>query len=508
MAGTLPFRPDLVVLNLAELMMIHVADWHTGANAWVVAQSDYYVLDKNSSALISGSDIVAPIAGSPIAGAPAAKWIRGSLAIAPGASTQAAWFIDSVNGINTNDGSAATQGAGSIGPIQTLTEWARRVIAAGGVKTAMVVNILANTLATDEARGTINIFQSLGGLLQFKGTLGVTNIRNGTLTPVTTCVPATNTPWAGTDSVGAVWTSAISNSATTGKRVRNTTVGANLNSTFWPAKDLTLGACRFSQPIAAPVLTNGVFATSMSSIVNNDTYALEQLPIIQAPWGLEFNGTSSVVSQETLQFVDLAFQNTTFSTLVANSFGWLAFYNCDLGSLTVAAANYYFVNCRGATGGGGGYFQNFQTDVNVFAGLYMKGFAVEGAGIFDFRMLCQGGGLDVSTNDGALTLIASVQTFDSSRGGIIFDDGSRGSIEAIFGAREIFGSGNTGFGIRVLGGALPTYKTNTTGMTITGTTNDVGIGSTAVAKAYGGLPFIDSDIAAGSGTKFAGLILL
>jgi hypothetical protein len=67
-------RTDITVANIAALALVHVAELDDGCWAWVVADSVYYTLQKNSGAA-PGVGVVAPVAGSPIAGAANARWI-------------------------------------------------------------------------------------------------------------------------------------------------------------------------------------------------------------------------------------------------------------------------------------------------------------------------------------------------------------------------------------------------------------------------------------------------
>jgi hypothetical protein len=504
-------RYDITVANIGELQTVHVAELVDGVWAYVVDAGGgvgaYFALAKSIAPPVPVSDgvnVVAPIVGSPVAGGANARWFRSAISpVGPSVwGLQANWFVNDTTGLVTNDGTAAVQGAGSVGPIP-FAEWARRIIAAGGVAAgvAMVVNVGSNI--TTMIQGTINVAR-VGSTLQILGASGVTNVRSGTLTPITTCVPATNTPWQGTDSLGLAWTTAISATATTGQRVRITTAGANLNTTFWPAKNLGAGACRFSQPIKNTALSGGSFATTMGAITNNDTYALEQLPIVTVPWGLSFYVDSFqgfTAGQEAVQIVDFAFSNTNIQTvLVSNANFGIGLYRCDLGSLQISCPCYSLVACRTVS-----YTQLLGTEAFFFGGLNMGNLAVQGFGAVDFRQMCQGGRLNVFGCAGQGFTIAAVQAFDATQfGGIAFWGGTA-IFTGFLGSREVFGANNTNFGINIASPGVATYTTNTTGMTITGGTGDVNVAGTT--KAYGALPFLKSDINAGSGTTFAGIIV-
>lgn len=68
-------RTDIRVTSLTMLQLVYVAELDQGTNAWVDSEGCYFVLDKSSGAT-TGPDVVAPISGSPIAGAGNARWIR------------------------------------------------------------------------------------------------------------------------------------------------------------------------------------------------------------------------------------------------------------------------------------------------------------------------------------------------------------------------------------------------------------------------------------------------
>jgi hypothetical protein len=68
-------RRDLTVNDLGELSTVHVSGVDEGANAWVETDGFYWILEKSSGVPV-GPGVIAPLPGSPIAGAPNARWIR------------------------------------------------------------------------------------------------------------------------------------------------------------------------------------------------------------------------------------------------------------------------------------------------------------------------------------------------------------------------------------------------------------------------------------------------
>lgn len=494
-------RPDFTVATLGELTTLQCAELSDGCSVWVVDQNDYFTLIKLCTLTVDNGNVLAPISGSPVAGVAGARWVRSSMT--PDAfnyGAQATWYVNDTTGLVSNDGTSATQGAGNIGPV-TFAEWARRIIAAGGVAVgvAMVVHVGSNI--TTMVQGTINTSR-VGSTLQITGNSGITSLRTGTLTPVTACAPATNVPWSATDSGGNVWTSYISASSTTGKRVRITKAGANFGNIFWPAKDLGAGACRFSQPLAPIDYTLGAYGQTLGDISNNDTYVVEQLPVVRVPWGLSFYVDSYqgfVAGQESVQIIDLAFSNTNIRTVIASNSNYgIAFYGCDIGNNTIECPGFSLVNCRSVT-----HLQSTAASVSLLAGLNMGVEVLAGQFVVDQRHMIQSGRLALSGAQGAGATVCSVQAFDSTTEGISLVGGTA-QIAAFLGAQEIFGSGNTTVGISVDTPNVMTYLGGKAGITITGGVGDTSLGGTTTA--YAAIPKIVSDIAAGSGTTFAGLI--
>jgi hypothetical protein len=70
------FKFAVTVASLAQLADVHVARWDDGTPAWVIDQATVYFLRKASAAVANGFSIIAPNAGSPIAGAAGARWLR------------------------------------------------------------------------------------------------------------------------------------------------------------------------------------------------------------------------------------------------------------------------------------------------------------------------------------------------------------------------------------------------------------------------------------------------
>ncbi len=502
----MPIRTDLTVATVYALADVHVSEYHNGANAWVVQENTYFILNKSSGAT-PDANTIQPVAGSPRAGLDQARWLRETIIVPPvtPGSTTLAWFISPANGNDSASGTSQSD------PIKTLTEWFRRVSAVGGIAAGglnVVVNIMGDIPATDEPRGVLNIYGTSN--IRFSGNLGIATVRTGTLTPVTTRVASTNTPWQGTDSLGATWTAFVISTTHQGYRVRNTTAGARLNSTFWPAKDLTAGACRFCSPLAAVTYLNGPFSVSLSTIVNGDTYALELLPQMNSGWGIQFNcdGYDQIVANfEAVQFNELSFPAGTSGrvpSFIMSGSQSIGFYNCFMGfSRILSAGQYFYIGC-GWTGSS--QLLGFQ---NLYAGLFIGDMFVNTPALIDLECMAQGGASGISFHGNCGAILASFQSYDATNG-ILLDRMGSMSMLPIFGSRLCFGTSTGSNFIRIKGGSLANYATNATGITGLGSGGAgtaIGMGAAATSVAYAALPNITSDIAAGTGTTFAGLIL-
>ncbi len=414
-------------------------------------------------------------------------------AVDPAWATQAYWAINSSIGLDTNDGTQATQGAGNVGPLRTLTEYARRIIAVGGHRATqtVVVDILTNTLSTDFPYGTINVFRDpacVGPSLLFRGSNGITSIRTGTFSAVTAANPATNTYQQGTDSLGRTWTAYIPDtllSGSSGIRVRNTTAGARLNSKFWLWSDLTGGACRFSQPFGPVDRDQSQYLQSLNSLNAGDTYALEQLPIIHA-WGLNIAADSgSSYPYEAVQFVDLCMSSLDFLTIPTmqhNLYAALVFYDCDIGLLSVFGPQTGYVNCQRYCNG----FLSYDED--IFAGLTISQRLAFGSGFggsVNQRHACNG--LLISGTSGVN--ISGLQF----TGLLELRGGACPHFIASTGAREVFGVSSGVAAIRVGETCMPRYSGTTSGITATGSQADVAFGANATQRNYAQLPYVQSD---------------
>ncbi len=422
-------------------------------------------------------------------------------------ASQPTWWINASIGNDANDGTQATQGAGKLGPLKTITEWARRIIAAGGIADGVdvVVHFGTGTPRDDEPRGVIRVKGRSS--LRFDGAPGISVIRTSTVGALTARAAATNVPWSFTDGTfdwSTVTQVPLGSLANPGVMIRNTTAGARLNSRVWPAKAISAGLVRTTTPCAPIDYSAGAYATSQRTIVSGDTYSLERLPMISA-WGLSFdvNGyNAGVTRKEAVVFNDLAFGLDVPAFICFGGQNGLAFYNCYLGySYPFSVRPWSLVNCQTLSLAAYGNFQ-------LLGGMNLNGLSLLGnQGFVDLDYLVQGGATEVS---GTLVFLGSVQAYDSTSFGVLLDQGSGCIFLSFLGTNIRSGTCLGSNFIKISGGTIATYGTSTAGFTGLGSGGAgvaVNIGPDNVTCAYAALPKIVSDISGGSGTKMAGLVL-
>ncbi len=544
----MPVRIDLTVATVYALADVHVSEYQDGANAWVTDESTYFTLER-SGGQTPDANTIKPSPGSPIAGLDNARWLRnvpptsggmalsGTLAARPTATaalngvtydaqdekllfycaqtapgvynwvqisgaagstwlTQTGWFVNPSTGIDTNTGTAATQGAGNIGPLQTLTEFFRRVGANfGNINVAMICSIAGNIPSADAVRTAI-AFGPSGSLLLI-GT-GATTLYTSVagFTGSTNISRATNAAPTITD------TAFPANYATfiaTGVRIRATT-GASAGAVCTPIKDLTGKSLRITNP-NTPTPSSGTFGQTAKTLAIGDQFVVEQLTSI-ASIAVQIMGDVDSITPP-LIFQDLTFtarpQITSPSMLSAT-----AFYGCSLPAIRTTPGAIALINCQIVSTTWAGLPGSLTT---ILFGVSMgPANILQGADVLiDQGFIVQGGtGIDIS----GCGNIADMGVFDSSGDGITCEIGVSVLFVAVLGSYALWGSGNTGAGFRTRGGCVASVSAVSAGLTITGA-SDVKINTTA--KTWGqvsaGPGLILSDVAAGTGTTLSGIVV-
>lgn len=500
-------RPDFTVATLGELVTLHVAELIDGANVWVTAANDYFTLIKQPSVtpVIDNENILSPIAGSPIAGAASSVWVRSSMTttlISYG--IQSAWFIDPTNGLDTNNGAAAVQGVGDVGPLKTRTEWFRRLSIDGGIapNTSVTLQFLGTPAATDTPIGIIRI--AIGSRLDISGTpTNITPVGAGIITTAVVCAPATNVSDAMTDanlSAANFWTAQAPQSTTSvGRRIRLLAGSVHPNTVCWPAVDMGAKKCETTAPILANSV-GGVFAAAIEPLSLNDPYALEQLTQINS-WDIGFQIDGAFIgsgSRQAVTMTDIWFPNQVSIPLQGSSPGlsWsLGFYNCDLAG-TAGEGPTAYVNCRIVQP----VFR--ETDI-VLGGMGVAIFQVLGATIIDLRFRGQAGeGLITGGMGGA---IGSICAYDSTNHGIDHEPSCQPWYRTFFSAHvEIFGQRNGGVPFQLHPGVLISIDASGAVAAMAGVGGPVLIGTASKTWAQALAGFYDQDFA-GASSKLTGI---
>lgn len=409
-------------------------------------------------------------------------------------AAQTEWVIDSATGSDSAVGDSGT-------PLETLTEWVRRMSGAV-IQVAMTVSIVGDLDGDDNPSGTIRVGAS--GSVTIDGTAGITSLHTGTFTTANACVPSTNTPWSATDtglSGANDWATYIDTAfgASTGARVRVTS-GANAGVIMWPALNLGSKSVRLSQPMI-PDPSLSMFGQSLGSIANTDPYVVERLPQLSA-MTLRFEIQNAGSGLEQVVFNALRFAgNTVISTNVPYA---LAAYGCDLSSGGFVGGCGY-VNCRHA-----GTAIN-QGDIAVFcAGLSTQSITcpVGITVIIDQRHMIQCDGFaGVFSYGGNTVYLASVQVFNPNAvgDGLLARFGTGMYLAPYLGSSEIFGT-STRYGLYVMNGCIAGID-SVTGKTITGGTGSVKVGSIAVAAWSGANQPVSENVTTAGSAKFAALLI-
>lgn len=404
-------------------------------------------------------------------------------------TTQLTWFIDPVNGSDSNTGLTADAA------LKTLTAWFLYSCNNGEFTFAtpgVVVTILGDLAATDAPRGQVNVAsQGDAVILTFKGAPRVVYTSTGAGVTVVALDAATNVPWQVTDPA-IVWTTYIP-SYTIPYRVRPT-AAANARTYAWAVHDQGSHVGRWSSPMTAdPALTAFGQSLETASIVNGMHFTIEQLPLVP-DFGLSFfvqatNGPEGVI------FQDLFFASPTHEYIstgpLANDTGvgtQMSFYGCSFGATIFTGGA--LVNCHTADG------------MIVRSGFLLGGAgggntAVEGFAnqtIVSFQYMVQSDtdalGNGAFTVFSPLCLIESIQLYDSDIGLHVYSGSA--TLKPVFtSAKQIFGTSAFGTSYyRTEPDAFIFYddKTGLTGVCGGGTGSAVSIGAPAVVTSIAALP--------------------
>lgn len=399
------------------------------------------------------------------------------------------WYIDAVSGNDANLGASETDALkthaelvrrlkGAHGPIVLSGD----VVDNGGLPAFVAaVHILSDLPVTDPIELDALLAMSAIFLYQGKRTI----VRTSAL-GFSAQSRASNTPCTISDSP-FVWTP--------GMRVR-IPLGPNANQTAWVAKNMGGGVALISTPsnpsYAPPTLQAAIGSASPGVFSNGDTYVVEEFPKVF------LSHISVFASYATGTFGVLAFQDLDFqginqpggnpgNALAPQGNALVNFIACRFSArafTTPLGTSATFINCCFA---GSAHFNAGPTLDSGLALVAATGgarFFAGGALDGDF-MVCggpiklRGSGLDVGT----------ACVFDSPGDAVIVGEGPFGNPltdlsvrDMIHGEHALWGSGNSGVGVRIGVGSSASYQTNVP--TLTGTAGDFLTGDAATARAW------------------------
>jgi hypothetical protein len=449
---------------------------------------------------------------------------------ASGALTQANWYIDAVNGVDTNSG------ATSLVPIKTLAELTRRIGAGyptltgsrlnsnGQIAYFTTINILSSIPKTDPLN--LNVTTKIGSFITVIGT--PTTLLTST---VSTFVASdqTNNVQATFNSGGvADWSLYV------GKRLRMTSGTAN-NAVFWVAKTNGAGnPCNISQPGTNsyqfnPAAFGATNAIPTNSIVPGDTFVIEDLPTLV--WGdvdiraqIGGNDTDATsASRLGVMNVDLTgYTGNSHDAAVCISAGnvFAIFNSCKFSSTIIDNAGTqvtnsntggfdainYFINCSFNSIGAAssGCNARFFKPVQFSAGLNLNGtiyIEVGSTASFITSFLSYGGigGLAPIVIHGSVRC-SLLGIFDSPSHGILVGGrqvGLNGSFWCSSNANaaqgtNLYGANNTGYGVFIssnctFGYGNPSNQPASTAganLKLTGTSGEFALGGVNSAQSY------------------------
>lgn len=400
-------------------------------------------------------------------------------------ASQDSWTIDSVNGNDNNAGTAAA-------PLQTLTEWARRI--GGKINIAMTVTINSDLLSTDQPRDRIQVNSS--------GSLTITGIPTIVYTATSGNVTITqrvdtvgsNAPAKVTDTGLADPSPYIADLAFSAYRYRTTT-GSHPGAIFWPMKKPAASQANISAPMV-PDSTLGPYGQTNVTIASGDVYVVEKLPTI-AIYGLYFDVSPRSNNIQAVTIQNIACSDISGNILGGNDTGGatqICYYGCSFHAPTIDCGG--FIDCRFSDG------TYIRGSALIFGGLCagIMGFlGFPQTSIVDFLFAIQGGQLGFYGP--TCCLVAQLQSWDFISPGamVAWQDGS-GILEPIFGGAKLYaGNSSTSAGyFRTEGGGKFHYNVDTSGMVGQGTggTTVAQIGVPAAGKTLVQLPFYDSTVSA------------
>ena len=472
---------------------------------------DYH---ENSSLIADDISVVAPnfFPG---------RWIRRGLG-AEKWRRQSDWYIHATLGHDENPGTLAA-------PLKTIGELGRRWgktphLSPPGIPYASnpttfyyptIIHLLTSLPFDDPFFLPEGIRLNNHGRLVICGV--VSSERTGTFSSVVSLNRATNTPVTITDSTISDWSTSI------GKRLRVTT-GPNAGSMGYVAKNLGGGTARVSSPSVVYLNSdpsddmNAAYVVVGPSIFSNgDSYSLDSLPTMY--WGNQPNvsaGTEKGGSYDILRFENLEILTVGNSHPVVGNAGTAVtiFAGCIFDASAVfsapflrASSHSYYLNCCFRKG----LFAISHMQVVLASGLSLYECVMATSSWFsvvDADFTIQGASLRVSAGP---CRIGVAGIYDSPTDGITvgctgaidsFPGASVANITSHYPAHHVYGSGNSGVGIRVGAGGQFVYVSKIP--TIVGNGGDFRVGNANLS--FNGVNQTWSNFAAVAPSGFGGSV--
>lgn len=404
-----------------------------------------------------------------------------------GAGLIAAWYVDAVNGSDTNSGQSASAAFKTLAKLNaTLSNQTIYQDTAIYLLSDFPVSDPLDLNNVTLAAPTNDIF-----------VIGTkTTVRTGTCTAFTDVSRSTNDETRLTDSGVTDWTPDLG--VSTGRRVRNTTAGPNLNQIVWVAANVGAGVCSTSAsytvanfPNPGSTVVKGVFSPG-------DTYVVETLSKL-AIRNMNvradlYPSNSGNIHVQDCHLLTAAPSPYLFLSLGNNGNAYMHFNGCYFAGFAQGhpdAHQNYMAQCCAKNGA-----VNFGGIFDIWAGLYGPALT-NGACIstvfggllrLDLDVTCWGG--PIRQFEGSI-ICGQAGVFNSPTSGVMLGAGSPSVNQAgqrftqrpvQVGTTAMYGKGNGGVGIEV--GPGSSYYWRTTRPTITGTAGDFKLTSGGRERAF------------------------
>lgn len=447
----------VLLASTSRLVDIDTTALPDGSRVYVNSVEDTYTFDRTSVLAADGLLVAVPVVGP-------GRWLRLSLG-SERWRHQATWFVHATTGNDENDGS--TLGTA----IQTKRELFRR-LSKGEIPQTIDVTYPVSIPATDTAF-LYGVTILPNAMIRFHGTPTV--VHSGTIDAATNLDSATQTPPSFTDASVGDFAPHI------GRRVRLTSgpfTGAFAFLSLRVAATTARTSAWFTNNLlAAPYGT----AVTLVNPTAGTTYVIETLPSDAAGAYLvekmsEGAQGSTAILWDSLEIgyggnsrISTHFPNVAFAACIWNSRNFYG-RNISFSGVRIRAGDTLHIEtlvCRACS--------------------HAAPLSLRKAAQVELRDQClaQGATSIMNVVQNSFIEVFAAAAFDGTEG-IVIDQDSRARFNNLV-ATPFWGTGQTGFGIRVDGQA--NYSAGMT-PTCTGAAGDTRIGGTVTA--YGALPFLNA----------------